>query len=382
MIQRLSTMTLTRSPNTGYSAASYRPAPHGDGHTCNNFLPDFCHIRIVFIVIVIAELLAFILALAPQDQTLDRWSKLSLISLFMQWIALSCTALLCLCRRYLGRINDLAAGLFSFALILLVTALLSGAAFWLGRNNGLDHIVIADQQLEFILRNITISGIIGAVVLRYFYVQHQTRQRVEAESQSRIQALQSRIRPHFLFNSLNTVASLTRSQPALAETLIEDLAELFRVSLSDATQLSTLEEELTLSRRYLGIEQLRLGKRLQVEWQVKDLPSGIQLPALLIQPLVENAIYHGIEPRPEGGKIRIHGQLQNKRIVITISNPHMGHPHHEQRSSNHMALENIRERLRLYYGKQGRLETCQDQGRFQASLSFPCTESSDEHSDH
>jgi len=355
---------------------------HGNGNTSNNFLPDFCHIRIVFIVIVIAELLAFILALAPQGRALDRWSNLSLISLFMQWVALSCTALLCLCRNYLGRINDLAAGLLSFLLILLVTALLSEAAYWIGHNNGLDYAVISDPQTTFLLRNMTVSGIIGAVVLRYFYVQHQTRQTMEAESQSRIQALQSRIRPHFLFNSLNTVASLTRSQPALAETLIEDLAELFRVSLSDAARLSTLEEELALSRRYLGIEQLRLGDRLQVDWQIKDLPGTARLPALLIQPLVENAIYHGIEPCPKGGIIRIHGHLQNKRIIISIANPRMSRPHPERRNSNHMAMANIRERLRLYYGKQGRLETRQERTSFQASLSFPCQEHDNEHPDH
>ncbi len=365
-------MALTRSPDTRQCCnAAPRPEPHGDSHTCHNFLPDFCHIRIVFIIIVIAELLAFILALAPQGQTLDRWSNLSLISLFMQWIALSCTALLCLCRKYLGRINDLAAGLFSFALILLVTALLSEAAYWLGRNNGLDHAVIADQPIVFILRNITVSGIIGAVVLRYFYVQHQTRQRVEAESQSRIQALQSRIRPHFLFNSLNTVASLTRSQPALAESLIEDLADLFRVSLSDATRLSTLKEELELTRRYLGIEQLRLGERLQVVWQIADLSQATRLPALLIQPLVENAIYHGIEPLPEGGLIQISGQQQNKLISITISNPLSQPSANGRRLSNHMALANIRERLSLQYGKQGILVIRQDHQQFQACLSFP-----------
>lgn len=373
-------MSLTRNPNAMNPTFSARPDGHAN--TPNSFLPDFCQIRIVFIIIVIAELLAFILALAPQGHALERWNNLSLISLFMQWIALSCTALLCLCRRFIGKFNDVSAGLTSFLLILSVTALISEIAYWIARTHGLETTVIAGPHEAFLLRNMTISSIIGAVVLRYFYVQNQTRKNIVAESQARIQALQSRIRPHFLFNSLNTIASLTHSQPALAESLIEDLADLFRVSLSDATRLSTLKEELELTRRYLGIEQLRLGERLQIDWQITDLPQATRLPALLIQPLVENAIYHGIEPLPEGGQIQIRGQQEEKLISITISNP-LPQPHAPgRRLSNHMALANIRERLSLQYGKQGTLITRQDQGRFQACLSFPSQGGRDENIDH
>lgn len=344
---------------------------HQDSHT-ETFLPDFCNIRIVFIIVVIAELLAFILALAPQGQGNGRWSDLGLISLFMQWVALSCTALLCACRTRLNRLGNAGAGLASYGLILLVTAILSEGAYIIGQSTELKYVLAPDWRQEFLLRNLLISAIVSAVILRYFYVQHQTRRNSAAESRSRFQALQARIRPHFIFNSLNTIASLTRSQPALAEELIEDLADLFRVNLSNSASLSTLEEELALARRYLKIEQYRLGERLRVKWRLDTLPRDASLPGLIIQPLLENAIYHGIEPLMDGGEISIHGFHQNGQITFIIGNPAMSGPNPNRRTSNHMALENIRERLDLHFGAAGTLETTLENGWHRASLSFPC----------
>jgi two-component system, LytTR family, sensor histidine kinase AlgZ len=155
-------------------------------------------------------------------------------------------------------------------------------------------------------------------MLRYFWVAAQWRRNVEAEARSRIRALQARIRPHFLFNSMNTIAALTRSDPARAEEAVEDLADLFRASLSDATSTVTLKEELELSRIYQRIEQHRLGDRLAVEWRIKALPLRARIPALSVQPLLENAIYHGIEQLAGGGTVVVEGRYDRATGIIEL----------------------------------------------------------------
>jgi two-component system, LytTR family, sensor histidine kinase AlgZ len=338
------------------------------------YLPDFCNIRVVFIIVISAELLAFILALGTVGGTAARWHALSQLSLFIQWIALSCTALLCVGRHWLNRLGPVGAGTGAWLLVLLVTVLMSEIVFQLGRGSGIAQLIPAQPHVEFLLRNLAVAAIFGAVILRYFYIQGRTRETIEAESRARFQALQARIRPHFMFNSMNTIASLTRSNPALAEEIVEDLAELFRVSLSDSQRHGTLGEEIELVRRYLRIEGLRLGARLEVEERLKDLPLEARIPALLLQPLVENAVYHGIEPLPEGGVIRIVGTRRNGLIMLTVSNPlplpRAGVPA-GRRAGHHMAIDNIRERLRLNFGQRGRLEISTDDGWFTARVEFP-----------
>lgn len=345
------------------------------------YLPDFCNIRVVFIIVVSAELLAFILALGAGGGSAERWHALSLLSLFIQWIALSCTALLCFGRRWLDRLGPARAGVGAWLLVLGATVLLSETVFLLGRGSDFAHLLPAHRHAEFLLRNLAVAAIFGAVVLRYFYVQGRTRQTIEAESRARFQALQARIRPHFMFNSMNTIASLTRSDPALAEEVVEDLAELFRSSLSDAQRAGTLAGELELVRRYLRIEGLRLGTRLKVEEQLGDLPMDARVPVLLLQPLVENAVYHGIEPLPEGGVVRIEGAQRDGLITLTVTNP-LPPPRNgpypvsatagpNRRTGHHMAIDNIRERLRLNYGRRGRLEATSGDGVFIARIEIP-----------
>ena len=253
------------------------------------FLPNFCGLRMVFVVVVIAQLFAFVVVLSPSDLPAEgRWQQLGLISLFVQWCTLVSSAVLCLLRRWIHRASNRVVALASYAAVLLVVWAVSELAYWYvypGARN-MTH-------WSFVLRNVAISFLITGPILRYFYVTHQWRRNVRAEAEARLQSLQSRIRPHFLFNSMNTIASLTRTSPEQAEAAVEDLADLFRVTLRDARELHTLAEELTLCRRYLEIEGLRLGDRLKLEWAIEDLPSDALLPPLLIQPLLENAIYHG-----------------------------------------------------------------------------------------
>jgi two-component system sensor histidine kinase AlgZ len=339
------------------------------------FLPSFCDVRLVFAVVVITELLAFVLALVSPGILDNPWENLGLLSLFMQWIALTSAAVLCGTRSYLARLGNTAAGILSYLLVLLVTAAVSEMAFWLLVSSQAFTAINSGQHLQFLLRSLTISTVIAAVVLRYLFIQHQWRQQLQAEARARIQALQARIRPHFLFNSMNTIAALTRSRPETAEGAIQDLADLFRASLNHTHERTTLAEELTLARRYLNIEALRLGERLQVEWDMGSVPPDTRVPPLILQPLLENAIYHGIEPLPDGGLIRVTGAVDRGMVEIAISNPvpvQDGGGH----EGNRIAQENIRQRLGLAFGTRAGLEVTRTGEEYRVRLRFPETQPS------
>jgi len=352
------------------------------------FLPDFCDMGTVFTVVVVGELLAFVLVLSPVVSTTDWWRDLALNSLFIQWVALSSAGLLCSGRRWLSTLGNTAAGIAAYALILLVSLVFSEAAYWLVARPVLDVEYFVAQannpgimpapvpmgaawHLEFLAKNLSITAIVAAVALRYFYVQHQWRSQVQSEARARIQALQSRIRPHFLFNSMNTIASLTRTSPELAEQVTEDLADLFRASLGDASVPVTLEREVEVLRQYLRIEEQRLGARVSTEFAVEALPADAVLPGLTLQPLAENAIYHGIEPAEYGGFVAIAGAVDGKEITIRITNSLPSSNLRSARQSNQMALDNVEQRLRAFFGKGASLRVRSDDGEYTVELRFP-----------
>ncbi|HEX6549824.1 MAG TPA: histidine kinase [Gammaproteobacteria bacterium] len=335
------------------------------------FLPDFCSAPIVLVVVLIAELTAFVLAIArhlPGEGT-SLWLDLARISLFLQWIALSSAAVLCVARKPLAGIPQRFAALASYGLLLGVTLVLSEIAFQLSNYTGIGHELLPSSHAGFVTRNLIVCAIISALTLRYFYIQHQWKLNVQREARSRIEALQARIRPHFLFNSMNTIASLIRGRPELAERAVEDLSDLFRASLTENANI-TLKEELALTKQYLEIETLRLGERLRVSWQIDDLPMDARLPRLTLQPLLENAIYHGVEMLAEGGEVEIAGRSQNAELYITLSNPlpREGTP---RRRGNQMALENVRERLELAWPGRASVELKSSDDRFTVQLHLP-----------
>lgn len=190
-----------------------------------------------------------------------------------------------------------------------------------------------------------------------------------ALSEARLQALQARIRPHFLFNSLNAVLALIRRDPKRAERALEDLAELFRSLMSDARQFVRLADEIALLERYADLEQLRLGERLRITWEIDSAPSDALLPPLVLQPLLENAVYHGVEPGTETSDVLVRIVLKGERILATIENPYA--ETQMQRSGNRMALENIRERLMLFFDAEARLETHADGKRYRVEIDLP-----------
>jgi two-component system sensor histidine kinase AlgZ len=191
---------------------------------------------------------------------------------------------------------------------------------------------------------------------------------VPAETTARLAELQSRIRPHFLFNTLNTALTLVRLDPARAEGVLEDLAELFRVAIGDTTESVSLAEEVELAQRYLDIEQIRFGSRLTVTWELDAEAGTARVPPLLLQPLVENAVRHGVEPSPEGGVIRIRTKVKLGRAVLSIAN---SVPKEPSRPGNGIALKNVRERLRLMHDLAGQFETRQDTDVYRVQIVVP-----------
>ena len=331
-----------------------------------SFLPNFCGIRLVFAVVVGAELLAIVLTLFSVREIGQLSGELSVRSLFIQWIALTSAGFLCAAGRWLNRLSPTVAGLAAWALLQLVILTVSAVSIAV-----MERVWPGYAEPGLILRSLGIGAIVSALMLRYLFVQHRWREQVEAESSARLQALQARIRPHFLFNSMNTIAHLTRTDPVLAERVVEDLSDLFRASLSDTRRPMTLGDELELVQGYLRIESQRLGERLRTEWDLESLPMDAVVPGLTLQPLVENAVYHGIERSAEPGTIRITGRYRRRMVNIGIRNSYASGDSPSHREGNRMALENIRLRLEGFFSGEASLTVGEVDGEYQVRLVFP-----------
>lgn len=334
------------------------------------FLPDLCQGQSILFLILVAELLVFVLVLTRSALFDFSWTDLGVFSLFVQWLALSSAAVLCNIRPLLVGKSPVYATVTGYLVILLLTLIFSVLGQWLllelegGSSWNSLHTGV-------VVRNLLVAFVLTGIAFRYFYLQYQLRQREKAELNSRIQALQSRIRPHFLFNSMNIIASLISIDPEKAETVVEDLSALFRASLNDSSdQPVWLEEEIELCEKYIHIESLRLDDRLSVDWQVHVDPATIRIPMLTLQPLLENAIYHGIQPLPDGGEVKVAIDCPDGMVVVRITNPIAPGDHAHDRG-NRMALENITSRLEAIYGKDAEVATERTGTSFETILRFP-----------
>lgn len=333
------------------------------------YLPDFCSPSTLFIVVLAAELVAIVLTLAgyrPDGQFLIELSK---TSFFILWIAVLATALMCRLKNRLESAGRQRAFVFSFIVLEVMCLLVAEGAWQLTRIFG-ESAIIYDSHATFLLRTFLISSIVVALAMRYLYISSEWRRSIVLEAQSRISALQALIRPHFLFNSMNTIASLTRSDPRQAEEAVEDLSDLLRANLGGPSNRTSLKAELETAAIYQRIEKLRLGDRLSVRWNVAELPMRARIPSLTIQPLLENAIYHGIELLPEGGEVVVDGKQNDGEISIAISNP-TAPGKHSSKDGNQMAMSNIRQRFELAYGSRGSVTIDESGERFTVSLRFP-----------
>lgn len=358
-----------------------KPAEPTKREPSDHVLPDFCAPGGLLLLVLMGAALTLVLTLAGLRGLEGFWAQLGLNGLFVQWLILSAAAVLCGVRRFLERFSQRTAVWLVFVIIQLIVLVYSWLIVMLRDLIGaLDVLAFSDPDL-FILRNLGISMIASFLLVRYLALQQRWRRQLAAESTARLEALQARIRPHFLFNALNTISSLIRTSPEQAEEAILDLSDLLRTGLGGQGR-HTLAVELELVRGYLRIESLRLGRRLTVEWALdENLPGQQKIPALLIQPLVENAVVHGIARIPEGGRLTINGRRDGNRLRFAVENPLPAHQSPEDADApdsqapgsrgNSMALDNIRQRLELAYAERARLKTSLSDGRFRVELVLP-----------
>jgi two-component system sensor histidine kinase AlgZ len=332
------------------------------------FLPDLCNVYAVLVLIILSETLVIALLLVESGLVGFQWERLATLSYFVQWVALLSVALLCQSRRFMARLSLPWAVCWAMSLLLLVCFAISYMA------ESLFPFIISDRKIDWlwILRNMLLSAIFGAMGLRYFYVQSQWRLKSQAELSSRLQALQASIRPHFFFNSLNTVASLIAIDPDKAENMLVDLSSLFRVVLKDQDAHVDLAAEIELGRRYLNIEQERLGDRLTIEWQLPEDIPNIQVPQLLLQPLLENTIYHGIQPLIDGGKVTISLMRKaggDKCWVLVIENDKSESV--VKTEGHKISLPNIAMRLEAIFGEQASLNFSETANQYRVMIELP-----------
>ncbi|MFL6591362.1 MAG: sensor histidine kinase [Luteimonas sp.] len=335
------------------------------------WLPDLCRLPRLATMFGVAELVVLVLALAPDGGA--HWNPQRLVSAsgFALWLALAISVLLCAARRHLSRL-PVAAG---------VAAALSSAALiaWLGaalvhvldRNLGVALIPRGVRLAHFAAGSAAIAVLITAVVLRYLFVIDGWQAQVRASARAQADALQARIKPHFLFNSMNTIAGLVRHDPVVAERAVLDLSDLFRAALGAGEADSSLREEVELAERYLAIEALRLGPRLQVQWQrVEPLPWTLPLPRLMLQPLIENAVLHGVARLPEGGCVILKLGVTGDLLHITVSN-RSPQPDGTAGSGARHAQRSIGHRLAYAFGPRARMTAGWVDGYYHCELVIP-----------
>ena len=313
-------------------------------------LPYLCEASAILGLVLVGELLALVLVLAQTNTPLS-WSTLGFFSIVIQWIMLSSAMVLCQLRDLLNRLNPLTSGCLAYGMCLLISAVVLWAS---------QLITFQPFELQTWLKSVLIAAIFSGILLRYLYLQQQLSNQQQAELQSRLQSLQSRIRPHFLFNSMNTIASLISIDPVAAEKAVENLSDLFRGNLQDAG-LVPLADEIALCRRYIDIEQMRLADRLEMVWNIQEPITNMQVPSLFLQPLIENAIYHGIQRLTRGGKVVLSITEAHEHIYIHIENPIPVLAASETDRGHHIALANIEHRLQLHYKNKAQMKTEKDE---------------------
>ncbi|WP_407897079.1 sensor histidine kinase [Ferrigenium sp. UT5] len=323
-------------------------------------MPDFRNMGTVLRIVLLVNATALFLALAAAASPDDLWQQVLLGSALLQPVLLSALLLLYALDPALGRLAYGQAAMLIVAGVVLLT-------FALGRMGG-ELFAAANGYGGFAeLRRLLLSALIVALLLGYFRWRAQALSPVLQEA--RLQALQARIRPHFLFNSINAVLAIVRTEPKRAEAALEDMADLFRMAMSDTHELVALQDEVALAQRYLALEQLRMGERLQVRWHIMNMPDNALIPPLVLQPLLENAVYHGIEPLAVGGLIEVSLYTADKRLHLEVQNPLPAAA--VATGGNRMALANIRERLALLFDVEAEYRVEHNADRYAVHIIIP-----------
>jgi two-component system, LytTR family, sensor histidine kinase AlgZ len=325
-------------------------------------IPDSCNLGIVLRVVVPLLALGVLAAIATSAGPGQAVWRLADIGAVLVPAVLLSLALLCAARKVVNGRSFNIQWLVGCGLPATVTLLVTLAVRQAGEPEP-----DAAPLAWALATHASIAAAAAWIFIEYFRL--RARAYSPSFSEARLQALQARIRPHFLFNSLNTVLGLMRSDPRRAEATLENLADLFRVFMRDARELVPLDDEVVTCKEYLAIEQLRIGDRLRVAWNLDEMPGDALLPSLLLQPLIENAVHHGIEPHTEPGLVEITVGRVGERVKVEIVNPISPTP--PVRPGNQMALSNVRERLMLLYDMEAELRSGADGDRFRLQLEFP-----------
>jgi len=319
-------------------------------------LPNFRNLGIMLRVLVIVNVAAAAAAIVKSPDLLAAWWQFIESSALVEPLLILSLLVLAALSNVLRRIPYWAA-----VMVVLAVELVLATALYLAWR------VLLGDEPSALERYWALVALTTFALLAYFHLRERALS--PALSEARLQALQARIRPHFLFNSINAVLSLIRQEPKRAEVALEDMADLFRVLMADNRELTPLVREIELCRQYLGIEQLRLGERLRVDWQIDAFPRDALVPPLVLQPLLENAVYHGIEPRSEPGTISIHVYALRDELHAVLRNPYReANDHH---AGNRMALANIRERLALHFDAEARLSVKASDDAYEVRIVMP-----------
>jgi two-component system sensor histidine kinase AlgZ len=321
----------------------------------SDLLPDFRNLGVIARVLVAVNAFALIAAVYAAPTLRAALERFIAEAAFLEPLLFVEVAVLFALSRQLGRLRY-ARG--CAAVVVLVAAL---AVIYEALLSELQPAPAALGRAAFF------AALLATVLLGYF--QLLVKAFSPALAEARLQALQSRIRPHFLFNSINAVLALIRRDPKRAERTLEDLADLFRSLVSDARRFVRLSDEIALLERYAEIEQLRLGDRLRITWELDAAPSDALLPPLVLQPLLENAVYHGVEPATETGDVLVRIERRGERVLARIENPVVDAG--PERAGNRMAMDNIRERLALFFDAEARMEVRIDAGRYRVEIEMP-----------
>ena len=318
-------------------------------------LPNFRNLGVMLRVLLIANAMALAAAVLKAHSLDTTGRQLVEISTLFQPILLLTLLVLVAISPVLQKMSYPLGILVVVALAALVTIIVRQFGATLVESGG------------GLARAVIITVAASALILSYFNM--RSRLLSPALTIARLQALQARIRPHFLYNSLNAVLSLIRAEPRRAETALEDLADLFRVLMQDNRELAPLAREVDLCRQYLDLEQLRLGARLQVAWQVEDMPADALVPPLVLQPIIENAVYHGVEPAIEPGTISIGIYRKGNALHAVVTNPVRKQGRHH--SGNKMAMANIRERLALHFDAEASITNTATESTYNVHIVIP-----------
>lgn len=341
--------------------------------TDDYFIPDLCREHGLLGLLVVAALLAVLMTLVRTGISTFNFLLLGKIALEIFWIALLSALFLCQGQRFLKNLSLPLVALINYFMVLLAAVICAASIELLSH-----YFLIGVWRIDFlpVVNILLIAAIPAGVILRLFYLQHQLRQQQNASQEARFEALQAKIRPHFLFNSMNSLASLIRLDPEKAEQTVENLCDLFRYALNDATEGVSLQQEVDACKQYLQIEKLRLEERLQYDWEIAIDLTTYRVPALILQPLIENAVFHGIQPALKGGYLKIKIYSEGEWVCIEVINSLNTDARQTlaKPSGHNLAVNNLRHRLDAFFNQQAELQETVEHNEYRTRMRFKPTE--------